>query len=122
MERWYNTLTDSICGTDLGPEFVAAVFRLINAEKMDQRRAEMDAYVVLTNCVLNTAIIQLFQRRTTRPQSVEQLVDPWAFANNRCVYACENTAFKIRQMDEEELLLCNPHLIFSVSRNIRETA
>lgn len=71
----------------------------------------MDAYVVLTNCVLNTAVITLLQRRAAHP---EQAIEPWTFANNRCVYACENTAFKIRQMEEEELLLCNPHLIFSI--------
>lgn len=99
---------------DLLTEFVAAVFRLINAELMDQRRAEMDAYVVLTNCVLNTAVITLLQQRTTCPSGIDQLVEPWAFANSRCVYACENTAYKVRQMDEEELLVCHPHLIISI--------
>lgn len=34
-------------------EFVAAVFRLINAECPHDARAEMRPYIVLTNCVLN---------------------------------------------------------------------
>ena len=34
-------------------EFVAAVFRLINAESPHDARAEMKPYIVLTNCVLN---------------------------------------------------------------------
>ena len=95
-------------------EFVAAVFRLINAEYAHHERPEMDAYVVLTNCVLNTAVIALLQQRAPCPQGIEQVVEPWAFASNRCVYACENTAFKVRQMDEDELLICHPHLIFSI--------
>ncbi|KAK5162870.1 uncharacterized protein LTR77_011127 [Saxophila tyrrhenica] len=95
-------------------EFVAAVFRLINAEYASRERPEMDAYVVLTNCVLNTAVITLLQRRAACPEGTDQTVEPWAFANTRCVYAAENTAFKIRQMDEDELLVCHPHLIFSI--------
>lgn len=95
-------------------EFVAAVFRLINAEYDRHQRGEMDAYVVLTNCVLNTAVITLLQQRATSPEGVEQLAEPWAFANSRCVYASENTAYKVRQMDEDELSICHPHLIFSI--------
>ncbi len=95
-------------------EFVAAVFRLINAEYASRERPEMDAYVVLTNCVLNTAVITLLQRRTASPEGTGQTVEPWAFANTRCVYAAENTAFKIRQMDEDELLVCHPHLMNSI--------
>ena len=34
-------------------EFVAAVFRLINAESPHDARAEMRPYIILTNCVLN---------------------------------------------------------------------
>ena len=95
-------------------EFVAAVFRLINAEHARSERPEMDAYVVLTNCVLNTAVITLLQQRAPCPEGIVQNVEPWAFASNRCVYASENTAFKVRQMDEDELLICHPHLIFSI--------
>ena len=95
-------------------EFVAAVFRLINAEYTRYERGEMDAYVVLTNCVLNTAVITLLQQRVASPEGIEQLAEPWAFASNRCVYASENTAFKVRQMDEDELSICHPHLIFSM--------
>lgn len=95
-------------------EFVAAVFRLINAEYTNRERPEMDSYVVLTNCVLNTAVITLLQQRATSPQGVYTTVEPWAYANSRCVYACENTAFKVQQMDEDELLVCHPHLIFSI--------
>jgi hypothetical protein len=95
-------------------EFVAAVFRLINAEYTRHERGEMDAYVVLTNCVLNTAVITLLQQRVACPGGIEQLAEPWAFASNRCVYASENTAFKVRQMDEDELSICHPHLIFSI--------
>lgn len=95
-------------------EFVAAVFRLINAEYANRERPEMDSYVVLTNCVLNTAVITLLQQRATCPEGVETTVEPWAYANSRCVYAAENTAFKVQQMDEDELLVCHPHLIFSI--------
>ena len=95
-------------------EFVAAVFRLINAEYIRHERGEMDPYVVLTNCVLNTAVITLLQQRVACPEGVDSLAEPWAFASNRCVYASENTAFKVRQMDEDELSICHPHLIFSI--------
>lgn len=95
-------------------EFVAAVFRLINAEYADRERPEMDAYVVLTNCVLNTAVITLLERRAACPDGTDQRVESWGYANMRCMYASENTAFKVRQMDEDELLVCHPHLIFSI--------
>ncbi|GAB7358118.1 hypothetical protein MBLNU230_g0277t1 [Neophaeotheca triangularis] len=92
-------------------EFVAAVFRLINAEYAYHERPEMDPYTVMTNCILNSAVITLLQRRSPCPPGIAQVVEPWAFASNRCVYACENMAFKVRQMDEDELLTCHPHLI-----------
>lgn len=95
-------------------EFVAAVFRLINAEYTRHERGEMDAFVVLTNCVLNTAVITLLQQRAACPEGIDSRVEPWAFASNRCVYASENTAFKVRQMDEDELSICHPHLVFSI--------
>lgn len=100
--------------TNWRDEFVAAVFRLINAEFTHQDRPEMDPYIVLTNAVLNTAVITLFQQRAPCPAGIQQEVDAWTFASNRCVYAAENTAFKVRQMEEEELLVCHPHLIFSI--------
>ncbi|EME78984.1 uncharacterized protein MYCFIDRAFT_79880 [Pseudocercospora fijiensis CIRAD86] len=75
-------------------EFVAAFFRLANAEYAQHDRPEMDS----SPC----------------PHGVEQVVEPWAFASNRCVYASENTAFKIRQMHEDELINCHPHLVFSI--------
>jgi hypothetical protein len=37
-------------------EFVAAVFRLINAEFSQNARAEMEPFIVLTNCVLNMSV------------------------------------------------------------------
>ncbi|KXT14314.1 hypothetical protein AC579_8409 [Pseudocercospora musae] len=95
-------------------EFVAAFFRLANAEYAHHDRPEMDSYVVLTNCVLNTAVITLLHRRSPCPLGIEQVVEPWAFASNRCIYASENTAFKIRQMHEDELINCHPHLVFSI--------
>ncbi|KAK5118081.1 hypothetical protein LTR62_004127 [Meristemomyces frigidus] len=95
-------------------EFVAAVYRLINAEYAHHDRPEMDPYIVLTNCVLNSAVITLLQQRASCPDGVEQSVESWTFANNRCVYASENTAFKVRQMEEDELLVCHPHLVFSI--------
>lgn len=73
-------------------EFVAAVFRLINAEFPQDSRAEMDPNIVLTNCVLNTyvlwsgvlylahfvsrSVIALFQRRAPCPEGVDQPVEP----------------------------------------------
>ncbi|SMQ47060.1 unnamed protein product [Zymoseptoria tritici ST99CH_3D1] len=95
-------------------EFVAAVFRLINAEYAHHERPEMDAQVVLCNCVLNTAVITLLHQRSPCAEGIDQSVEPWAFASSRCVYACENTAFKVRQMDEDELLICHPLLVFSI--------
>lgn len=95
-------------------EFVAAVFRLINAEYVHHERPEMDPYIVLTNCVLNASVITLLQQRAPCPVGIDQSVEPWAFASSRCVYASENTAFKVRQMEEDELLVCHPHLIFCI--------
>jgi hypothetical protein len=95
-------------------EFVAGVYRLINAEKTNIERPEMDPFFVLTNCVLNTAVITLLQRRAPCPPGIDTPADSWAFASNRCVYACENMAFKVRQMTESEMLSCNPHLLFSI--------
>jgi hypothetical protein len=37
-------------------EFVAAVYRLINAEYAEEERAEMDPNIVLTNCVLDVYV------------------------------------------------------------------
>lgn len=42
--------------TNWREEFVAAVFRLINAEYAQEERAEMDPNIVLTNCLLNTYV------------------------------------------------------------------
>ncbi|KAK5691998.1 hypothetical protein LTR97_011169 [Elasticomyces elasticus] len=95
-------------------EFVAAAYRLINAEYVHHDRPEMDPYIVLTNCVLNAAVITLLQQRVPCPSGTEQDVEPWAFASSRCIYAAENTAFKVRQMEEDELRICHPHLIFSI--------
>ncbi|OJJ42113.1 hypothetical protein ASPZODRAFT_77654 [Penicilliopsis zonata CBS 506.65] len=95
-------------------EFVAAVFRLINAEFPQDNRAEMDPNIVLTNCVLNMAVIALFQRRAPCPEGVDQPVEPWPYATNRCVYACENMAAKVRRIDDAELFNANPHLILSI--------
>jgi hypothetical protein len=95
-------------------EFVAGVYRLINAEKNNTERPEMDPFFVLTNCVLNTAVITLLQRRAPCPAGIETVADSWQYASSRCIYACENMAFKVRQMTENELLSCNPHLIFSI--------
>ncbi|KAK4620544.1 Notoamide biosynthesis cluster transcriptional coactivator [Fulvia fulva] len=95
-------------------EFVAAFFRLANAEHAHHERAEMDAYIVLTDCVLNTAVITLLHRRSPCPAGIDQVVEPWAFASSRFVYASENTAFKIRQMHEDELVNCHPHSPFSI--------
>lgn len=96
-------------------DFVAAVFRLINAEySIQPPRAEMEPYIVLTNCVLNTAVIALLQQRAPCPEEIDKVAEPWAFASNRCVYACENMAYKVRQMYDEELFVCHPHLIFSI--------
>lgn len=39
--------------TNWREEFVAAVFRLINAEEDQCPRGEMEPLIVLTNCVLN---------------------------------------------------------------------
>lgn len=37
-------------------EFVAAVYRLINAEYAEKERTEMDPNIVLTNCVLDAYV------------------------------------------------------------------
>ena len=38
-------------------EFVAAVFRLINTESPQDEHAEMEPFIVLTNCILNMFVI-----------------------------------------------------------------
>ncbi|KAJ5596529.1 hypothetical protein N7450_002987 [Penicillium hetheringtonii] len=93
-------------------EFVAAVYRLINAEFAEEERAEMDPNIVLTNCVLDVAVILLFQRMSTIPREIDPSTEPWQYATNRCIYACDNMVFKVRQMTDEELAVSNPHLIF----------
>ncbi|KAH8655357.1 hypothetical protein BX600DRAFT_515185 [Xylariales sp. PMI_506] len=92
-------------------EFVASVFRLINARPPQADRSEMDPNIVLTNCVLNMAIIIMFQRLVPLPSGIETDYEPWAYATNRCVYASENMAAKVRRMDDQDLLVGNPHLI-----------
>jgi hypothetical protein len=42
-------------------EFVAAVYRLINAEHAQEERAEMDPNIVLTNCILDWYVKYLLQ-------------------------------------------------------------
>ncbi|CAI7612761.1 unnamed protein product [Penicillium pancosmium] len=84
-------------------EFVAAVYRLINAEYAEEERAEMDPNIVLTNCVLDVAVILLFQRMSTIPKEIDPSSEPWQYATNRCIYACDNMVFKVRQMTDEEL-------------------
>ncbi|KAJ5613290.1 hypothetical protein N7510_006484 [Penicillium lagena] len=100
-------------------EFVAAVYRLINAEFAEEERAEMDPNIVLTNCVLDEAVILLFQRMSTIPREIDPSAEPWQYATNRCIYACDNMVFKVRQMTDEELSVSNPHLVlcfFTVAR------
>jgi hypothetical protein len=100
--------------TNWRDEFVAAFFRLSNADWPRHERSEMDTFIVLANVVLNSAVITLLQERSPSPPGIEHTTEAWAFASNRCIYACENTAFKIRQMEEDALLNCHPHLVFSV--------
>lgn len=38
----------------------------------------------------------------------------WAYANHRCMYACENMAAKIRRMEEAELESCSPCLVLPI--------
>ncbi|KAI9929456.1 hypothetical protein MW887_000928 [Aspergillus wentii] len=95
-------------------EFVAAVFRLINAEYPQSARAEMEPSIVLANCVLNMAVITLLQSQTSLPPGVEADLEPWPYANHRCIYACENMAAKIRRMEEGDLLTCSPCLILPI--------
>ncbi|OBT84639.1 hypothetical protein VE02_05461 [Pseudogymnoascus sp. 03VT05] len=95
-------------------EFVAAVFRLINAEFTNEERAEMEPNIVITNCLLNTAVIVLFERLASYPDGVERDYSSWAYATNRCIYACENMAAKIRRVNDDELWICNPHLVLSI--------
>ncbi|OJJ07648.1 hypothetical protein ASPVEDRAFT_76488 [Aspergillus versicolor CBS 583.65] len=84
-------------------EFVAAVFRLINAESPHDARAEM-----------RPAVITLLQSQTTLPEGVGQETEPWPYANHRCMYACENMAAKIRRMEESELESCSPCLVLPI--------
>ncbi|KAJ5168412.1 uncharacterized protein N7482_004006 [Penicillium canariense] len=93
-------------------EFVAAVYRLINAEYAEEERAEMDPNIVLTNCVLDIAVVLLFQRMSTIPREIDPSTEPWQYATNRCIYACDNMVFKVGQMTDEELSVSNPHLVF----------
>ncbi|KAJ5098886.1 hypothetical protein N7532_005887 [Penicillium argentinense] len=95
-------------------EFVAAVFRLINTESPQDARAEMEIFIVLTNCVLNMGVITLLQSQTSLPDGVGSQTDSWPYANHRCMYACENMAAKIRRMEEDELKNCSPCLILPI--------
>lgn len=111
-------------------QFVAAVFRLINAEHAQEERAEMDPNIVLTNCILDwcvpfrteldlanmfgSAVIVLFQRLAPCPTGIESACETWTYATNRCVYACDDLSAKVRLVHDNELEVSNPHLIFTI--------
>ncbi|KAL1852840.1 hypothetical protein Daus18300_012003 [Diaporthe australafricana] len=97
--------------TNWREEFVAAVFRLINVEKEQLPRGEMEPLITLTNCILNSAIIVLFQQMAPFPKDIEGDSEPWAFATTRCVYACENLAAKVRRIGVDQLATQSPQLI-----------
>lgn len=79
-----------------------------------------------------SAVILLFQRMSTIPREIDPSADPvsvyistslgpfssvngylqWQYATNRCIYACDNMVFKVRQMTDDELSVSNPHLVF----------
>ncbi|KAK7578415.1 hypothetical protein V3481_014262 [Fusarium oxysporum f. sp. vasinfectum] len=92
-------------------EFVAIVFRMINAERDHAPRGEMEPLITLVNCVLNMAILVLLQQMAPFPQEIERGYEPWAFATTRCVYACENLAAKVRRIRADQLDSQTPHLI-----------
>ncbi|KAJ3546939.1 hypothetical protein NM208_g1750 [Fusarium decemcellulare] len=100
--------------TNWREEFVAAVFRLINAEKEQLPRGEMEPFITLTNCILNSAIIVLFQQMAPFPKDIERDFEPWAFATTRCVYACENLAAKVRRIGVDQLASQSCHLIMPI--------
>ncbi|KAJ5108660.1 hypothetical protein N7456_005335 [Penicillium angulare] len=95
-------------------EFVASVFRLINTEYPLDTRAEMEPFIILTNCVLNMAVIVLLQSQTSLPPEIGAESEPWPYANHRCMYACENMAAKIRRMEDNELRNCSPCLVLPI--------
>lgn len=75
-------------------------------------------------------MIVLFERLAPYPEGIERDYDhvsdlelswmkltnyhQWAYATNRCVYACDNMAAKIRRVNDDELRICNPHLVLSI--------
>ncbi|KAB2570938.1 hypothetical protein DBV05_g10393 [Lasiodiplodia theobromae] len=92
-------------------EFVAAVYRLINTEHAQEERAEMDPNIVLTNCILDSAVITLFQKLSPCPTGIDSVCDPWTYATNRCVYAADDLSAKVRLVRDAELdAMSNPHL------------
>ena len=95
-------------------DFVAAVYRLINAEHAQEERAEMDPNIVLTNAILDCAVIVLFQRIGPFPDGVESDDQAWPYATNRCLYACDDLAAKIRLIHDHEIEITSPHLAFSI--------
>ncbi|EXM18674.1 hypothetical protein V3481_014262 [Fusarium oxysporum f. sp. vasinfectum] len=97
--------------TNWREEFVAIVFRMINAERDHAPRGEMEPLITLVNCVLNMAILVLLQQMAPFPQEIERGYEPWAFATTRCVYACENLAAKVRRIRADQLDSQTPHLI-----------
>ncbi|KAJ4108023.1 hypothetical protein NW760_008876 [Fusarium oxysporum] len=97
--------------TNWREEFVAIVFRMINAERDHAPRGEMEPLITLVNCVLNMAILVLLQQMAPFPREIERGYEPWAFATTRCVYACENLAAKVRRIRADQLDSQTPHLI-----------
>ncbi|EOD52547.1 putative c6 transcription protein [Neofusicoccum parvum UCRNP2] len=95
-------------------EFVAAVYRLINTEHAQEERAEMDPNIVLTNCILDCAVIILFQRLSPSPAGITAPCDPWPYATNRCIYAADDLSAKLRQASDAELRVANPNLLAAV--------
>ncbi|KAL5338802.1 hypothetical protein BJX70DRAFT_188341 [Aspergillus crustosus] len=76
-------------------EFAAAVGHLINAEHAHNPRAEMEPFIVLMYCFLDMAVISLLQSHSRLPDGVGGESEHWPYADQHCIYACDNIAAKV---------------------------
>ncbi|KAL4868237.1 hypothetical protein BDV12DRAFT_197459 [Aspergillus spectabilis] len=92
-------------------EFAAAVVLLINAQNP---RSEMEPFIVLTSCFFNMAVISLLQSHSSLPAGVRAESETWPYANQHCIYACEDMVAKVHRMKDSELKSCNPCLVLAI--------
>ncbi|KAF2202245.1 hypothetical protein GQ43DRAFT_392578 [Delitschia confertaspora ATCC 74209] len=84
-------------------------------EAIMQVRAESgntyDPNVIQTQCIMDLAIISLYQRLALPPAGLEEAQEPWYHAIQRCLDACGDMTTVLRVVDDANLENMNPLII-----------